>query len=132
MTGVNLIYNRLIGVYSGWDSDPYARNDLVPELAESWEISEDGLTYTFHVQEGIKFQNVAPVNGRVLTAHDAKFSFDRYSEKGSPHRSNFLHVTSIEAADDATLVITLKQPTPDFIFPLATAFSTVPRAGAGR
>ena len=45
MTGVNLIYNRLIGVYSGWDSDPYARNDLVPELAEGWEISEDGLTY---------------------------------------------------------------------------------------
>ena len=125
MTGVNAVYNRVIGVYSGWDSDPYARNDLVPELAESWEISEDGLTYTFHMRPGVKFQNIPPVNGRELTAHDAKFSFDRYSETGSPHRSNFLHVTSIEAADNATLVITLKQPTPDFIFPLATAFSTV-------
>ena len=125
MTGVNLIYNRLIGVYSGWDSDPYARNDLVPELAESWEISADGLTYTFHVQPGTKFQNVAPVNGRELTAQDVKYSFDRYSETGSPHRSNFAHVTSIEAPDNATVVIKLRQPTPDFIFPLSTPFSTV-------
>ena len=125
MTGVNAVYNRLLGVYSGADSDPYARNELVPELAESWEISEDGLTYTFHVQPGVKFQNVEPMNGRELTAHDAKFSFDRYSATGSPHRSNFLLVSSIEAVDAATVVITLQQPTPDFIFPLATAYSTV-------
>ena len=125
MTGVNAVYNRVLGVYSGWDSDPYARNELVPELAESWETSEDGLAYTFHFRPGVKFQNVAPVNGRELTARDAKFSFDRYAKTGSPHRSNFLHVTSIEAPDDATLVTRLKQPTPDFIFPLAAAYSTV-------
>ena len=47
MTGVNVVYSRLLGVYSEWDSDPYARNELVPELADAWEISEDGLTYTF-------------------------------------------------------------------------------------
>ena len=40
------------------DSDPYARNDLVPELAESWEISEDGLAYTFHLRPDVKFQNI--------------------------------------------------------------------------
>ena len=125
MTGVNAVYNRLLGVYSGADSDPYARNDLVPELAESWETSEDGLAYTFHLRPGVKFQNIEPLNGRALVAGDAKFSFDRYSETGSPHRSNFLLVSTIEAVDDATLVITLQQPTPDFIFPLATAYSTV-------
>ena len=125
MTGVNAVYNRLLGVYSGADSDPYARNDLVPELAESWETSEDGLAYTFHLRPGVRFQNIEPLNGRALVAGDAKFSFDRYSETGSPHRSNFLLVSTIEAVDDATLVITLQQPTPDFIFPLATAYSTV-------
>ena len=125
LAGVNAVYNHVLGVYSGWDSDPYARNDLVPELAESWEISEDGLAYTFHLRPDVKFQNIPPLNGRNLVASDVKFSFDRYSKTGSPHRSYFLQVASIEAVDDATVVITLKQPTPDFIFPLATAYTTV-------
>ena len=125
MTGVNVVYSRLLGVYSEWDSDPYARNELVPELADAWEISEDGLTYTFHLRPGVKFHNIAPLNGRELVAGDVKYSYDRYSETGSPHRSYFLQVASIDAPDDATLVITVKQPTPDFIFPLSTPYTTV-------
>ena len=60
MTGVNVVYSRLLGVYSEWDSDPYARNELVPELADAWEISEDGLTY-----------NIPPAAGREVPQHRA-------------------------------------------------------------
>ena len=125
MTAVNAIYNRIIGVYSGWDSDPYSRNDLVPELAESWEISEDGLTYTFNLRGDVKFHNIPPINGRNLVASDVKFSWDRYKDVGSPHRSYFLQVASIDVVDDQTVAVTLKQPTPDFIYPLSTAYTTV-------
>ena len=125
MTAVNIMYNRVLGVYSGWDSDPYARNDLVPELADSWEISEDGLTYTFNMRGDVKFHNIAPINGRLLTANDVKFSWDRYKDVGSPHRSYFLQVASIDVVDDLTVAVTLKQPTPDFIYPLSTAYTTV-------
>ena len=125
MTAVNMMYNRVIGVYSGWDSDPYSRNDLVPELAESWEISEDGLTYTFNLRGDVKFHNIPPINGRNLVASDVKFSWDRYKDVGSPHRSYFLQVASIDVVDDQTVAVTLNQPTPDFIYPISTAYTTV-------
>ena len=125
MTAVNIMYNRVLGVYSGWDSDPYARNDLVPELADSWEISEDGLTYTFNMRGDVKFHNIPPINGRILTAHDVKFSWDRYKDVGSPHRQYFLQVASIDVVDDQTVAVTLNQPTPDFIYPISTPYTTI-------
>ncbi len=125
LTAVNVMYNRVLGVYSGWDSDPYARNDLVPELAESWEISEDGLTYTFNLRGDVKFHNIPPVNGRNLVASDVKFSWDRYADVGSPHRSYFLQSSAIDAVDDQTVAVTLNQPTPDFIYPISTPYTTV-------
>src|SRR5687767_3443996 len=52
-----------------WSED---NTEVVPALAESYEISEDGLTYTFTLREGIKFSN-----GRDITAADVKWSFER-------------------------------------------------------
>ena len=54
-----------------------AQFSIVPNLAKSWEISKDGLNYTFKLQEGVKFQNVPPVNGREFTSEDAKYSLLR-------------------------------------------------------
>ncbi len=52
-------------------------------LAESWEISPDGLTITFHLRQGIRWQNKPPVNGRELVASDIKYCWDRQCGIGS-------------------------------------------------
>ena len=46
-------------------------------LAESWDISEDGLTYTIHIRQGVHFHDRPPVNGRELTADDVEYTFHR-------------------------------------------------------
>ena len=59
--------------------------EIIPDLAESWEISEDGKVYTFKIRRGVKFHN-----GREVTAHDFEYSFKRVMdpETASP-RANF-------------------------------------------
>ena len=78
---------------------------IVPDLAESWEISDDGTVYTFTLKDGPTFSNGDPV-----TAPDVVFSFDRLKNlAGNP---SFLAETiaSVEAPDDKTVVLTLTQP----------------------
>ena len=52
-------------------------------LAESWDISPDGLTYTFHIRKGVHWHNKAPMNRRELTADDVVFNFHRMLGMGS-------------------------------------------------
>ena len=83
-----------------------------PALAESWTISEDGLTYTFAIRQGVAFHN-----GRALEASDIKYSFDRVSDPAtaSPDVTHTENIASIEAPDSATIVITLKSPDASFL-----------------
>ncbi len=100
-------------------------NKIVPELADSWQVSNDGLTYTFKLKQGIKFQNVAPVNGREFTSEDAKFSLRRIaadpniipdkSKARFQRKGEFDSVQSIETPDKSTLVIKLKEPYAPFM-----------------
>ena len=92
--------------------DPLDSSDLspYPELAESWEISEDGLTVTFHLRQGVKWPNIPPVNGRELVADDVVFSYNRYRSEGSPHADILGFIESIEAPDNYTVVFNLKRP----------------------
>lgn len=97
---------------------------VVPDLAESWEISEDGTVYTFVLNSAATFANGDPV-----TAEDVAFSFDRLKNiKGNP---SFLADTidSVEAADEATVVMTLAQPDPSILAKMVFgAFSIVNKA----
>lgn len=83
---------------------------IVPQLAADWTVSDDGLTYTFTLQEGAVFSS-----GNPITAADVVFSLNRLKNvKSSPA---FLAnvIASVEAVDDLTVAITLSAPNPSFI-----------------
>jgi peptide/nickel transport system substrate-binding protein len=123
VTVPNTVYDRLLGFKRGVEADPY-KLEIVPELATSWDTSPDGLTYTFKLQSGVKWQNVDPLNGRPLTVADVKFAYDRYRSEGV-NTAYFTNVDAIDAVDDSTLRITLKKPQPDFLIPIASRYTTI-------
>ncbi len=96
--------------------------DIVPDLAESWEIAPDGLTYTFKLRDA-KFSDGTPVN-----ASDAVFSLSRVrDEEAAPMRSLFQVINAIEAPDDKTVVLKLSKTYPPLMSVLAMfAASIVP------
>jgi peptide/nickel transport system substrate-binding protein len=84
-------------------------NDVIPELAQSWEVSPDGLTYTFKIRTGLKFHN-----GKELTSADVKASFERYKRMALA-KVTLKPVVAIEAPDAATFVLKVDQPQPVFL-----------------
>lgn len=89
---------------------------VIPALAQSWEISEDGLTYTFKLAEGVKFHD-----GSDFNAEDVKFSLERINAEGSLNAQKALYadIASVEVVDPATVKVTLSKPNGDFIYNLA-------------
>jgi peptide/nickel transport system substrate-binding protein len=81
-----------------------------PALAESWDTSADGLTWTYHLRAGLKWSD-----GQPLTARDVAYTFNRV-RKGKYEQTNFGNyvaaMTSVEAPDDRTVVIKVSKPTP--------------------
>ncbi|MDP9372400.1 MAG: ABC transporter substrate-binding protein [Chloroflexota bacterium] len=98
-------YSRLLKFDSGPGIAPNAFIPT-PDLAESYEISQDGLTYTFKLRANAKWQNKAPLNGRAVGADDVVYSFERF-RKVSPQKSNFDMVKEVKASDPRTVVFTL-------------------------
>jgi peptide/nickel transport system substrate-binding protein len=84
--------------------------ELAPSLAKSWEVSPDGKTYTFHLEDGVTFHDGTPMNSAAV-----KSSFEReIAVKGGP--SYMLdQVDSIETPDPQTVVINLTQPVSAFL-----------------
>jgi peptide/nickel transport system substrate-binding protein len=82
---------------------------LVGDLAEDWEISEDGLTYTFNLRQGVMWHDIEPVNGREFVAADVVATFEAI-QAGGFQAYMLTPVTSIEAPDDYTVVLTLSEP----------------------
>jgi peptide/nickel transport system substrate-binding protein len=94
------------------------------DAAESWEQPDD-LTYIFKLRPNAKWQNVAPVNGRALTAEDVTYSYDRQRTPGFPNASVLDAIAKAEATDKSTVKITLKQPSADFLLSLASPYSVI-------
>ncbi|HEY7430222.1 MAG TPA: ABC transporter substrate-binding protein [Streptosporangiaceae bacterium] len=95
---------------------------LLPDLATSWQISKDGLTYTFHVRPDAKFADGTP-----LTADDVVFSLNRSRNLEGGWGFLLTPVKKITATDEHTVVITLKQPHAPLLSDLAMyAYSIVP------
>ena len=123
ITAPNMVYNRLLGMVGGPRKNPFTI-ELEPELASSWERTPDGATFSFGIREDIKWQNVAPLNGRPFTAQDAKYAFDRYATEGV-HQSYWANVSEISTPDDYSMVLQMSKVTADFILPLASRYQTI-------
>jgi len=104
--------------------------EIEPGVAKSWDVSKDGLTYTFHLREGVKFHN-----GSEVTASDVKYTFERLVDPDvasvAPDLFKFVEgseaftngeadeVSGIEVLDDYTLEIRLTRVQPNFLYNVA-------------
>lgn len=104
--------SSLVAVANMYDTLIFPTEDgPIPRVAESWEVSEDGLTYTFKLKTGIKFHN-----GSELKASDVVFSMNRLLAIGEGYAYLFTDfVDSSEATSDDTVVFHLKKPFGPFI-----------------
>lgn len=89
---------------------------ILPALAESWAISDDGLTYTFTLHSGVKFHD-----GTALDSEDVKFSLDRARAEDSTNaqKALFAGISTVEATNETTVAVTLSAPNGAFLFNMA-------------
>ncbi|MEZ3462825.1 MAG: ABC transporter substrate-binding protein [Lachnospiraceae bacterium] len=117
-----ILYNIYEGLYK-----PDSEGNLVPAVASDYTMSEDGLVYTFTLRDGIKFHNGNPV-----TVEDVKYSIETCAglNGGEPVISAFSNIESVEAPDDGTVVITLKESSSPFMAILSTVEAAIVPADA--
>jgi MarR-like DNA-binding transcriptional regulator SgrR of sgrS sRNA len=85
---------------------------LIPDLAETWTVSEDGMQYSFTLREGLTFHN-----GDSLTSADVQYTYERTTNPdfASPHANKLALVDSFEAPDERTVNLTLSKPFAPFL-----------------
>ncbi|MEP0944166.1 MAG: ABC transporter substrate-binding protein [Rhizobiaceae bacterium] len=90
-----------------------SKGEVMPGLAASWDISEDGKTYTFNLRQGVSYHD-----GSAFDAEDVKFSLDRARAEGSTNaqKALFAGIESVTAKDANTVVVQLKSPAGNFLF----------------
>ena len=115
-----ILFNRQIYDYL---IDVSPEGDLVPQLATDWEISDDGLTYTLNLAEGVTFHD-----GTEFSSADVVFSFERLQQLESP-ALNLLGDFTIDAPDASTVVFTLESPNADFLYGVGSRWSFILKDG---
>jgi peptide/nickel transport system substrate-binding protein len=100
--------------------------EAMPLLAESYDISDDGLVYTIRLRDGVRFHD-----GSEMTAEDVAYSYDyiRDPDNGSPGAGDFAMIESIEVVDPLTLTITLGAPNASLPMTLGNKYGAVIPAG---
>ncbi len=115
---------------------------VIPGLATSWDVTPDGLTYTFHLREGVKFHTTDYFKPtRNFNADDVLFTFNRMLDKDMPFRKAYptefpyftdmgmdSNITKVEKLDDKTVKFTLKTVDAAFIQDLAMSFASIQSA----
>jgi len=108
----SVLYSNVFEGLTRFASD----GSIIPGLAQSWMISDDGLTYTFKLAEGVTFHD-----GTTMDAEDVKFSLDRARAEDSANaqKALFASIADVEAVDASTVKITLSAPNGSLLFNLA-------------
>ncbi|HMC48822.1 MAG TPA: ABC transporter substrate-binding protein, partial [Caballeronia sp.] len=126
------VYNRLVEFERG-------STKVEPGLAEKWDVSPDGLTYTFHLRHGVKFQTTSFFKPtRDFNADDVLFTFNRMLDPNQPFRkaypASFPYftdmgldklITKVEAVDPYTVKFTLKEVNAPFIQNMAMEYASI-------
>lgn len=126
------IYNRLTTFVPG-------KTEIIPSLAESWDISADGKEYTFHLRKGVKFHSNKDFKpSREFNADDVLYSFNRQLDPNHPYHnvSNGTYeyfssmdlpnlIEKIEKVDDHTVKFVLKTPNSPFLANIALEFASI-------
>jgi peptide/nickel transport system substrate-binding protein len=81
-----------------------------PALAESWDVTPDQLTWTFHLRRGATFHDGSP-----FTADDVVYTYRRIIDQKLSNADKLSAVTDVRASDPATVVMRLKHPTPNLL-----------------
>jgi len=108
----------LFNVFEGL-MKPSPDGEVVPALASDYKVSDDGLTYTFTLREGVTFHNGEPV-----TTEDVLYSLERCAgseNDGTPLISAFSAVSAFDAPDDSHVTLTLSEPSLEFIYSMTAA-----------
>ena len=121
VTAVN-DFRILVNVYDGLVRYQSGTLEVEPALAESWEISTDGLTYTFKLRDGVRFHDGTPFNAEAV-----KFNFDRMLDESHPFHDTgpfplsffFGSIASTDVVDELTVRFTLSEPYGPFLSNLA-------------
>lgn len=108
----SVVYSNIFEGLTRFKSD----GSIIPGLAESWEISEDGLTYTFKLRDGVTFHD-----GTTMDAEDVKFSLDRARADDSVNaqKALFASIANVTVVDPLTVELTLSAPNGSLLFNLA-------------
>jgi peptide/nickel transport system substrate-binding protein len=101
-----------------WIND---EGELEGELAETWEVSDDGLEYTFHLRQGVTFHN-----GEPFTADAVVFSWNRYKSPDLEWNERWNMADNVEKVDDYTVKVTTVEPKPLLLRTIAISWAIVP------
>jgi dipeptide transport system substrate-binding protein len=130
--GSYTVYNRLVEFAHG-------STDIEPGLAETWDVSPDGLQYTFHLRHGVKFQTTSFFKPtREFNADDVVFTYERMLDPDQPFHKAYpvpfpyfsdlglaKNISKIEALDPYTVRFTLKQVDAPFLQQIAMPFASI-------
>ena len=97
-------------------------SSVTPLLAESWSVTPDNKTWAFKLRAGLKFHNGEPCNAQTV-----KFAYERAAATGSANkdRAVYTNIVNISTTDALTVVITLKNTNPDFLFQIGQATGVI-------
>lgn len=114
----NAVYDYLV------DIDP--ESNVIPRLAADWQVSDDGLTYTFNLVENARFHD-----GTGLTAADVVYTFNRLRDQDTDFAtaSQYAGIVDVQAEGDYTVVFTLDNPNPFFLYDLSDNHALVIKDG---